>query len=243
MAMLLNSFSVTPSFLPTDITGLVAWWDAQDGATLDTDPVTNWLDKSVEGNNLNQGVSSRRPAIVSVSGKQMLEFDGVDEGFIIIGPDASLNFAGDFEFHVVYRTADTDRGELLAKGLAVRYHMRVNNGAPTDDLTVAIDDDVTAAVVLTDTSENWNDDSIRIVSMVRDGNTLRMFEDFNQIQTADITGYGSLSNAGNFFVGSFDLSVSFYDGEIGEITMYDNALSTGDRADLETYLKNKWGVS
>lgn len=249
MAMLLNSFLVVPGFQPDDIAGLMAWWDAQDGSTITFGTGSNvqqWDDKSVNNHNLFQGLAGKQPSTVLVSGRQMIQFDGIDENFIITPNPTGLNVgANDFEFHVVYRTAQTGvRGELLAKGGAIRYHMRVNNAAPSDDMTVAIDDDTTA-VVLSDSSETWNDDTVRIVSMIRDGNNFRQLEDFNEVPASplDITGYGNLDNTGNFFVGSFDGAGTFFDGEIGEIIMYDSALSTGDRADVEAYLKNKWNVA
>lgn len=208
MAMLLNSFLVVPGFQPDDITGLKLWLDAQDGTTITFGTGSNvqdWVDKAPGATlTFQQLIGSRQPLAVQINGRQMIEFDGVDE-YISHPDNARYDFAGDFELHVVYRTADTDRGDMIAKGSAIRWHIRVNNQAPTDDLTAAIDDDTTAAII-EDTSENWNDDTVRIAGMVRDGNNLRQFEDFNETPSSpiDITGYGSLENAGIVFVGSFD---------------------------------------
>ncbi|MEM7311348.1 MAG: LamG-like jellyroll fold domain-containing protein [Planctomycetota bacterium] len=246
MSLLIIDPSRFGAAVPKTIPGLVGWWDAQDEGTITTDvggDVVTWADKSGNGYDLSQADTTKQPTPVLVSGRQMLEFDGVNDLLRRVDTD-DLDFAGDFEIHVVYRTADTNRGALVTKGNAIRYHIRVNDADGNNgDLVCEIDDDTTSRRVV-DTSVNYNDDSVRMVAMVRDGNNLRQFA--NGVETGaspvDVTGYGSIANTDEFNVGAFSDVLQHLDGEIGEIVVYDRAMSVSERGLLVGYLVERWGV-
>ena len=54
--------------------------------------------------------------------------------------------------------------------------------------------------------------------------------------TPGFTGFG-------FYIGYASANTRRYDGVIGEILIFDNVLSASDRAAIEAYLSDKWGIS
>ncbi len=77
------SFVSTAVFDPNSVTGLVAWYDANDSATItkSADRVSQWNDKSSQGNNLVQATGADQPLWVNAvqNGKPIIRFDGVSE--------------------------------------------------------------------------------------------------------------------------------------------------------------------
>jgi len=69
------SFSGGPTFLPSSISGLVAWYRFGVGITEAGSGVSNWADQSGAGNDLVQGTDANRPAKQSDGS---ILFDGVD---------------------------------------------------------------------------------------------------------------------------------------------------------------------
>ena len=70
------------SFAPTDISGLVGWWDAGQGVTISTG-VSAWADQSGNGRNLSQATGSAQPSYsasdASFSNRPSISFDGSDD--------------------------------------------------------------------------------------------------------------------------------------------------------------------
>jgi hypothetical protein len=56
-----------------------------------------------------------------------------------------------------------------------------------------------------------------------------------------VLGTGNAST--NSSVGSYRRSLWFFDGDIADIIVYDKALTTTERQNVETFLKNKRGIS
>lgn len=70
----------TPPELPT--TNIVAWYDADDGTTISIGVgVSQWDDKSGNGNHLVQSTGTEQPTVSSgaINGKDAIYFDGVDD--------------------------------------------------------------------------------------------------------------------------------------------------------------------
>lgn len=72
------------SWLPTDVSGLVGWWDASDTDTLTTDVdgyVSQWDDKGPNGVDLTEGTGTAQPrsGTRTIGGVNALYFDGGDQ--------------------------------------------------------------------------------------------------------------------------------------------------------------------
>ena len=85
-------------FVPTDIANLLTWHDASDLSTitLTSGFVSQWDDKSGNGNHLVQGTGSKRPGsgVESINGLNAIDFDGTNDFLektgLSIGPSITI---------------------------------------------------------------------------------------------------------------------------------------------------------
>lgn len=247
-----HRFGFSPSSLP----GLKAWWDAQDTGTITTvgmaDAVSALANKGPGTLTLAQVSESESPHLLDVSGRQMLDFDGSADYLSVTDGGALAFGSGNFSIYVVYKTNDTSRGMLFNRGAfaPTGYLCRINNAASNNgELVIQIRDGSSnlAQVSAGATSgTNYNDDTTRLVAVVRNGNDLRQYQDGVEVveSPGNAASVGDIDNGTVFYVGALQgVSGQAYDGQIGEILIYNTVQSEAQRAELTTYLKTKWGIA
>ncbi|MFX0108872.1 MAG: DUF2341 domain-containing protein, partial [Candidatus Hodarchaeota archaeon] len=133
-----------------------------------------------------------------------IDFDNVQD-YLDCGDDSSLDVgSSDFSLSLWFNYDGVDMGVLAGKGAVLtarRYRISIESGP---GMLMAEIDDNTAAKTVFSTS-TYGDNLWHHVSMVRDGNNLRLFidgvEDPNS--PTDITGYGSLDELESFYINAF----------------------------------------
>lgn len=82
---MLFTYVNSTSFAPTDIPNLALWLDASDSGTITqvAGSVSQWNDKSGNGRNAVQATGAQQPqtGVRTLNGRNVLEFDGVDDSF------------------------------------------------------------------------------------------------------------------------------------------------------------------
>ena len=210
------------SWTPADLTGLVAWWDASDTATIthdDTGAVSAWADKSGNGYSLTQPTSTRRPTTgaTSLNSLNVLTFDGGDD---IIS--ATLAQSQPFTIATVWRDVPGDARWYSSASNDVQYISWLGIYAGTAVLNGPAYTPNTWAY----STHIFNGSS----SVVRLNGT------------AGSTGNpGATAMSGSLWIGS--RTGSFYlTGNVAEFIVAAGALTGSDLTDLETYLSDKWGL-
>ena len=237
-----------PKVKPTDIANLVVWLDASDDTTITKDAsnfVSQWDDKSGNGNNMAQATSANQPVWTqgSISGKSVIRFDGTDDNMSV----QTNAFSGDQEYTVfaifkadafggpfnLTRTmwsigvgGGGSRGQSIFS-LNKGTNVEVNRlGAWTTFATSLVLDTPTMATVRYDagggTDELWIDSVAQAVSSSSAGTYL--------------------FNNGIFRLGITTVTnnPAYYSGDLGEIILFNRALTTQERTDIENYLNDKW---
>jgi hypothetical protein len=85
-------------FTPRNLSGLVAWFDADDAGTftLSGTEVSEWRDKSGNGYAVSQSTANNRPARTgTIGGRACIDFDGTNDCLFSDGTGASTFFSGD----------------------------------------------------------------------------------------------------------------------------------------------------
>lgn len=246
---LVNPYAHGNVFSPSDISGLVGWWDAEDSDTIteSSGEISAWANKSGATGDLVQTTAGLKPNNQDVGGLNMIHFDGGDR--LGLSDDDDLDFATDFSIAIVFQTTDANRGLLVGKGTAAtyakRYFIRVNN-ADTNNGDIVFDtDDDSAPATLASDDEEFNDGATRLVFFTRDGTDLEGYSNNVELTQSpvDVTGQGSLANDGAFTVGQLAGSGHELTGEIAEIVIYSKALTADERLLLSEYLADKWGIT
>jgi hypothetical protein len=233
----------TGGFAPTDIAGLVAWYDASDLATITeaSGAVSQWDDKSGNGYHLTQGTGANQPITGTRTQNSLnaIDFDGSDwlekTGISSIGGNAHTWF--------VVLHFDTIAGGGNNGFFSLRTTGSNDWNNPTSIRHCAIADTnissfydssarSTKAVAATNSY---------VIGIQRNGDSHVARVNGSAGTTA--TGLGTTAFTINEIgVGAANGHADNLDGYIAEVLWYNSALSGGDITTVESYLNSKWSV-
>ena len=240
------------AFHPDNFSDLTIWLDASDTSTITKDGsnrVSQWDDKSTNGYNVTQTITSGKPATnaSTMNGLNVITFDGVVNSlenlsadnlaqrdelsyFIVMERDSYVFNSSSFTMWQDGQAHDYNNVESIMG--AYEYYtdfgyVRLEQGNP---------------ILLT---EHPGDEVPFIYSTIFDGMSNNSY----------INGDGSLfanptvnsTTSGNFDLNNIRLgkrftNAAYWKGNIAEIIVYSKALSTYEREAVESYLKSKWWI-
>ena len=242
MTTVLTGGIVTPpSFLPSDITGLNFWVDANSITGLnDGDAVSAWLDKSTNGHNLGSTVGT------------------VTFKTNIINSLPVVRFASNGSMKTSAFNWSTDKGTVFAVfkmavgGTKVVSEFGATGGNEAGGWSLY---KATNNLMIYYSTGSQNTGSVTVQNSTPCCASMIMNK---SLATGEVIGYlnGVNSNAvnapdgnssGNFgtkelFIGSRNEASLFLDGDIAEIVSYNTALTAEERLQVHSYLSDKWGI-
>jgi hypothetical protein len=210
------------SFSPPDITGLYAWYDADQLGLANNDPVSSWTDESGGGRHLTGTAPTFKTGIQV--GKPGVLFDGTDDQLTVtVGADTSRTL-----FIVAKKTsAAADRVLFQLPGNLAELRAQITTGqwywnSPVTNVGPGSDPATDTAVVSLVVS------SVSLMQGWVDGVAGATFDPDNSVTTGTTLRLSGRSAS------------LFWDGYVFEMLVYDTALGTTDRQSVETYLLDKW---
>ena len=221
---------------PSSVPGLQLWLDASDSSTLydavdggslvSTDsPVLKWTDKSTNSYTATQPDSSYAPIRKTsvINNKDALLFDGTND-YIDIN---SISLSQKITAFVVWKPTNSPAHAFDSISSSDRV-VFLNAQGPY----------AYAGVDLRDTGDQlvnkWT-----VCSIVFDKTSSKSY-----VNSVLITGGNSgLNNMSSLRVGSRYSLAEYLNGYIGEILLYDAAITDSERIAIEAGLKLKWGIS
>lgn len=223
----------------SDGDSLSLWLDAADPSTIleSGGLVSQWNDKSGNGNNVTQGTGANKPTtgVTTQNGKNVLDFDGNDS---LDMPSAlfSISNAANTIFVVGKRNVDSGSQVLMI----------FEEGSGNFRAGIFYDSAAGTVTARNDTGAGTNISSSGITT-----DFAIMHSTFDGVagQTVSMNGVTN-SNAGGSAESGIDIgtigsgSASLpLTGSIAEIIIYNRELSAFEILLVEQYLSNKWGVS
>jgi hypothetical protein len=231
-----------PASPPT--TGCALWLRADLGVTTNVDgSVATWADQSGNGNNAAQDLALGYPSPMltnDVGGRPMLNFDGTIRYLVV--PDApSLELTNDMSLFCAASCANFSAVNMLCnKGYLTGPHP-FNFYVNTAGQTVAARGDNRGTSTITSTS------ALPVTTNVVCGFTALGSTGTDYLQgLANGTGsfgYGDIDDATQLYIGSRDALDLYFNGNLGELLIYDHALSSSDLQLVNSYLAGKYGVA
>lgn len=236
----------TTGFGPSQVSNLVAHYDAGTLSLANGAAVTTWTDLT-GSHDATQSTVGFKPTYVTgvVQGRPVVRFDGTDDvlastQFAIASHTASMFSVAAISSKAATRGLASFAGITQANRIYSEYHlgsdlMRVGG---TGNVGAAIDTHPTPTLgrfyliaqtfdadLATAESKTW-----------RDGTAGTLAIDSNNASAALGTEVIGLGN-NNGTIGQF------WFGDIAEVIFYDKALSTSERQAVQTYLGNKYGIT
>ena len=247
---------------------LLLWIDPSDSTTLDQtvpgvgNTVTSIKDKALDPGislttdaGFHQGVAGQQPTRQTVSGLDMLSFDGSNDKMELMDNNFADNVAlsdlndGDFDIYIVFRPLQAS-SRFDSNAPAFSNTSLFGEAAGWFGVNIYGSDTVTPSIqaYVYDTGikqlpatpgASISNGTTHQIQFSREGTTLKVSTDGGAQQTltanapATLSGALSLANAYSAF---------YYDGYIGEILFYNGELSSGDRTSVINYLQGKWST-
>ena len=231
------SGAVAAPWAPTDIDGVKLWVDANDADTITelSDAVSKWEDKGPDGYHLEQGNGCCQPLtgqstmndlnVITWStdlllNAVVLDLTDVTVFFVGVANDSSLG---------TYLTSTRESGE---------YVRAYDGGGAFDQIGFAMDD---AGVEVLDGSDHFMVTK-HIMSFTYDSTS----ETTNFYLNGGLEDTGTGAAHGNFIfnaLGATQSTAGPWDGDIAEVIIYNSKLGDDDRALVNTYLGDKWGIT
>lgn len=232
-------------FTPKHISGLQLWLRADKGtfqdsakttaAVSDADVIGAWADQSGNGNDVLQATTVDKPTLrLSVTnGRSVIRFDGVTDFLSFADVFSSLVAA---EIFVIIKIDADPPGDVAQSGLWALGSAAQNAHYPFTDGVIFGTFGTTARKTTGDPATNlavFN--AYNIVSTTSEWtSSLNGTQHFTT--GTNTVGFSTTPNIGKSF------AAGFLDGDVGEIIMYNSKLSSANRALIENYLNNRWGV-
>ena len=223
-----------------------AWYDASDSSTitLSGSNVTQWNDKSGNGRNVSQAVSSSQPSITTFNGLNALNFDGTND---FLGNTTtsitSGTYNGQFNVFYVATRVGTTGGTILTErsstlvGTSLFYQVTGIPYISSDGLNVASNN------VINTSTFNAFGNAGNIVSHQHVLGSRDNFWLNGTSQTVTAGTASSITGPAGFRVGNREGTVGFpWSGLIMEIIVSLDNLTTTNRQQIEGYLAWKWGL-
>ena len=223
-----------PPFNPSSLSWLELWLDANDASTITKDgsnKVSEWRDKSGNGNNATQSTPSNQLTFVSeqLNGKSVLSGDGTDR--MLFSSDLYDFPSGDSTiFVVVIKDATTSNRRIFTAAISgsskvimksTSTGLQYYNNLSFDDVLWIVD------------LRNWN-----IIRVWKSGVT--QFISVNGWWNITDTAWIDVSGINEASLFSHPSWTEAWDGDIAEFLIYNKALDESEVSQIESYLKSKW---
>jgi hypothetical protein len=216
------------------------WLDASDETTIsDTaGAVDQWDDKSGNDNHATASTTTRpTTGATSQNGLNTLSFDGV-ANTLTIANDAAFNGSA-LTYFIVAKQSAAANESLFYKASATSgvngFIFRFRTGT-TVWLYQANDNAGATLSTATNTNTDMAIYAVTLAASSQGGFV-------SGARQASATVSATYEDTGAIWIGSRRNIGEYLSGDVAEVIVFDTALSTADRARVESYLASKWGIS
>jgi len=231
-------------FSPKSYSNLSFWATAQDFSSITKDGgdfVSQWGDKSSFSNHATQITSINQPLYVAsgINGNPALNFKGAGFDDWMHLPDNTISNDDYTIFGVFQLTAVAgSTSYLIGTNTPNRLYVLADSPSAFGIDKIKGVSGTTPDIVGSETA----DLNPHIVTQTKEGTSLKLKVDDNVEESTTTTATGAVTSLN---IGSFNNGLNgLLEGYIGEIIMYNRALSSDERLVLqENYLSPQWGIS
>jgi hypothetical protein len=218
-------FSGALPFTPASIPGLQLWLDSSDASTItqSSGSVSQWNDKSGNNNNAVQATGSLQPTYpgTSFNGLSTVSFNG--NGYLGITPITLTNCT----VFIVAGSTDSSGNPFLASLLDGNVYIGNYSGS----FYFSFDEGPSVPFTATASARNfWGLSNVALNTSTAN------------VGTSATASYGSSLSGSISDIGGRRAYVDFVTAKMGEVLIYDTALTSTQITQVLTYLSGKWGT-
>lgn len=244
-------FKKKGSFLPDKLSDLKLWLDATNLNFVNktaSGTTTAWLDMSTLNNNIS--ASSLWPGWVAdqIHGKPAINFLSATQDRLsrasITGVEGKLSI-----YAVLNADANTDmfifgNSNIGAPGNGFRFAFGVNNTFLMASHNIS---GATSTAIMANAADIGTGEWMIITGIIDSdlANGGSIYKNGSFLTPASVTGTGFFDipdNTSTFRIGNDSGGAKDWDGQLGEVIIYNQSLVPNDRSKVERYLSKKWGI-
>jgi hypothetical protein len=244
-ATLSSAYSVD-EIVPSDLTGLVAWWDANAITPVaDGTAIAQWDDSSGNAKHATQATGTKQPVYKTsiLNGKPVVRFQGTDDFMDVPAIDLSATKA--ITVIGVFNSTVNATDQVIIE-------MSANYGSQTDSFILYRASDnlplfgAEGNVGFVDAKTAFIQSAHAVFAGVID-----MSKALREVSVWKNGTFGTLGNNSNntgffgnraLYMGARAGTSLFLTGDIAELMIFNRALTGGERGRMEEYLAYKWGI-
>ncbi|MCB9361780.1 MAG: T9SS type A sorting domain-containing protein [Flavobacteriales bacterium] len=214
-------------------------WLNGDAFTYSSIPnISTWTDQSGNGNDFTQATSSKQPSRTTYSGFNALKFDGAD--YLRKGAIADLNTNTNTQY-IVYNGYKPNHNGIIYDGSFTESDQFFRTYRSSGGKIWSWVLKSSGGTVKNSTT---NSSSFQIISSIWDGvaETYNSYKDGSNIGTQVGANGNPTGNYRNTIGAAANNSYRF-EGDIGEVIIYNTAVNTAQRNILDNYLSSRYGIT
>jgi hypothetical protein len=215
---------------PFTTTGLALWLKADAGVVTNGSAVTQWNDQTSSGNNAGQGNANDQPTLVpnALNGHAVVRFNGSSDYLVT---NSVVTTASQFTIFVVSTLGNAPGPVYNGDSGASGYGFYRQNSADYGVL-------YGGQSFLTFGSTITSGEQLQELENTS-GNTLTFYQ--NGTQSGNTATASPNAPTGATYIGGVNSNASnLFSGDIAEVLIYNRALSTSERQQVEQYLLNQY---
>lgn len=218
--------------IPTS--GLLLWLDGELGVTSDVDGVSQWSDRSGNGLDAMQTITTSKPAVGSIGSRAALEFDGLDDYLDL--PQLTADFSNGLTIFAIVVT--TDPSQLSCPPI-----VHFCNGGEVDDISLQLQSDGGILYEVYDaslpTASALSSGVPAMITAVHDADaTVRV--DGTELASTTMPAPVDVTRTMNYVARGLYGGCGPWQGTIGEVLVYTRPLTANEQTQVEGYLQSKW---
>jgi len=212
--------------------GLALWLKADTGMVTNGSAVTQWKDQTVNGNTASQGNASDQPTLVSnaLNGHAVVRFNGSSD---YLATNSVVTTSSPFTIFVVSTLGNAPgpiyNGDSGASGYGFLRQNTADYGAlygGRSNLTFG------ATITSGEQLQEIENTSSNVITFYQHGT-----------QSGNTASAGLNTPTGATYIGGVNSNASnLFSGDIAEVLIYNRALSTSERQQVEQYLLKQYGL-
>jgi len=207
--------------------------------------VASWVDALNNGINANQTTTSKRPIyrIAAINGQPVVRFDAANSQVVTFNRPVSNSFT----LVVVFKSTQMNQGT----GTAYFNGAGLLSGevsSTANDFATALNADgkVLAGTGNPDATvrsgNGFNDGMPHVLVFSRNSGTGALVLYVDGIQVSTGTGNTTSLTPGQLAIGAHQLGAGFFTGDIAEVRVYNHVIPDAVRAQIESTIKNVYGI-
>jgi hypothetical protein len=244
-----GTVGTTPPFSPNDISGLRAWWNAEDNITIGTGTNVNaWGDKTSNGYNL-QSSSGNRPTYESniQNSKHGVRFSSGGNQYIFNDFLADEFTGSDVPFTFFMAVKNVDAGT----GGSYDYFSFGNSSTSTPLIDFIVNETVFSPRIRDDASSflhptggTASGNTSYVIVVRTTGTVVTLFVNGVQVSLSNSNFDDGTTTLDQFTIGCLRRvsNSTFFDGYFFEAGIYNVAVSDGQMAQISSYLNSGWAI-